>query len=829
MNASFSVPKNSKYFSLKWKVVLTIACILLLVNSGMSYITYRSLDEQFNARQTERLARQIHENEEQIEFINQRMNSFVKTLAILSENNSQTTQIQSAFNRHWGYLQVLFDLHAAQIFHDQFEQILSWGAPDTKFNRTIAEQVIRMQQPSLLLRCKTRCEFVFSVPLLDKESNVAALVMTHSIAHWLIDLKSASGADIGIMVKAQGSEVMTDSQLNQKVLSEWQTKIYGLTNATENYALLTRLSKHITFEEALVRSNFIQDHERYFNIQSIPIDPNNPHQSAYLFLINDITLEKQHVNSAIQQSIITGVLGVVVASLFIVLALWGPINHLNILSRLLSLLADGEFTAVKQKLIATREKRWIEDELDVLDQAGILLSQHLSDLQDTVKQREQELSRNALFDSLTGLANRRYFMEKISNAFAEMNRENRSFAVLFLDLDQFKRINDSLGHEQGDNLLKEVASRLIRCVRTTDTVARLGGDEFTILLNHLDDGFDASNVALKLLDQLRQPVEIAGKEVIVTTSIGIAIAPDNGNDPDTILRSADLAMYKAKGMGRDNYHYYTSSMNEEAQEQLALENELRQAIDKDEFVLYYQPQVDLERGIIIGMEALLRWRSATRGLVSPFIFMKTLEETGLIVPLGEKILRMACAQARAWNSEKNYNVRVAVNLSARQFNDPGLVRTINSAIDLEKVDSQFLELEITESMLMNNIEETINTLNQLKDLGLSLSIDDFGTGYSSLSYLKRFPVDTLKVDRTFVKDIPEDKSDMDITSAVIAMAHKLNLKVVAEGIESEAHVVFLKQNSCEVGQGYLFSKPVTAEEAEQLMAEKVSFISIINN
>ncbi|MEQ1774805.1 MAG: PAS domain S-box protein [Burkholderiales bacterium] len=437
------------------------------------------------------------------------------------------------------------------------------------------------------------------------------------------------------------------------------------------------------------------------------------------------------------------------------------------------------------------------------------------------KEAEEKLLHLAHYDALTGLPNRVVFYDRLRQNMAQAQRRNSSVGVMFVDLDRFKLANDTLGHAVGDLLLQQVSQRLLDSIRKGDTAARLSGDEFGVILGDLRIAEDARVVAHKMLSALAEPFCIEGHELYVTASTGISVYPADGNDPQDLLKNADTAMYRAKEAGRNTCRFYTGDMNTRTMHHLEMENGLRKALERQEFLLHYQPKVDLSDGSITGFEALLRWQRPDHdGLVSPAEFVPLLEETGLIVPVGEWLIDAACAQISAWRQEGIEPRPIAINLSARQFADKNLAQTIRRSLDAHWVDSSLLELEITESSLMNNTEEAIATLKYLKSLGLRISIDDFGTGYSSLSYLKRFPLDALKVDRSFVRDITTDADDATIALAIISMAHKLGLKVIAEGVETEAQLAFLSRNRCDQMQGYYFSKPVPAIDCGKMLLEK---------
>jgi diguanylate cyclase (GGDEF)-like protein/PAS domain S-box-containing protein len=428
------------------------------------------------------------------------------------------------------------------------------------------------------------------------------------------------------------------------------------------------------------------------------------------------------------------------------------------------------------------------------------------------KRAEKRLVQLANYDSLTGLPNRTLFRDRLAHAVAQANRKNRLVALLFLDLDRFKMINDSLGHLAGDELLKAVSGRLLANAREEDTVARLGGDEFTVILEDITNTEDATIVARKILEVMGKPFYLDGHEVFVTTSIGIAIFPLDGQGLDGLLKNADTAMYRAKEQGRNNYQFYTADMNAKAVEHLIMESSLRHALDRDEFVLHFQPQIDLHSREITGMEVLLRWNHPELGLLYPNQFMLLAEETGLIISIGEWVLSKACAQAALWQSQGLPPMRIAVNLSALQFREDNLVATVADVLDLSELDPQYLELEITESFLMDNVDSAIAKLRALSNLGVHLAIDDFGTGYSSLSYLKKFPLNTLKIDQSFVRDISTDPDDAAIAEAIIALAKTLNLRVMAEGVETEEQINFLRTRGCDQAQGFLISHPVPAQD-----------------
>jgi diguanylate cyclase (GGDEF)-like protein/PAS domain S-box-containing protein len=437
------------------------------------------------------------------------------------------------------------------------------------------------------------------------------------------------------------------------------------------------------------------------------------------------------------------------------------------------------------------------------------------------KTAEQQVEYQAYHDALTGLANRRLFQEHLSLALALAQRRGALVAVLFLDLDHFKVVNDSLGHTIGDELLRQVARRLKDCVREGDTVARVGGDEFTIVIQELSSREAAGAVAAKVLRAIAEPMELSGHRLYVTTSIGITLFPEDGDDAETLLKNADTAMYQAKAQGRNTYQMATRELSRSTQDRMVVESGLHGALENGELQLLYQPQIDVESMAIVGMEALLRWNHPERGVILPEQFICVAEQRGLILRIGEWVLREACMEARRLQQRGHPFLRMAVNISPRQFRDAALLSIVRSAIEQSGIDPHTLELEITETVAMEDVELTMSTLAQFRSSGVTIAIDDFGTGHSSLSYLKRFPIDALKIDKSFVDDLPDKFEDAAIVSSVISLANGLGLRVIAEGVERREQLEFLRENGCREVQGYYFSYPVAPAELDKLFATPV--------
>jgi len=438
------------------------------------------------------------------------------------------------------------------------------------------------------------------------------------------------------------------------------------------------------------------------------------------------------------------------------------------------------------------------------------------------KQMENTIRQMAYYDSLTGLPNRNLLNDRLAVALANSSRNNQKVAILFLDLDHFKTINDSLGHETGDQLLQQVSLRIKRVLRKQDTIARMGGDEFIILIPGLTETDHTARLAEKILDAITPVFKIGDNELYIGCSIGISIFPDDGTEIKTLLKNSDLAMYRAKEKGRNTFQLYTPSMNFKAMERLAVEKNLRKALDREEFELYYQPKINLESGQIAGMEALIRWDSPELGMVMPSQFIHIAEETRLIIQMGHWVLLTACRQAKQWQSEGLPQIPISVNLSVVQFTHPNLVSEINKVINQTNTQPHNLELEITESVLMQDTTLAVSILNKLSELGIKISIDDFGTGFSSLNYLKNLPIDYLKIDQTFIKDF-NLQTNSAITKAIVTLAQSLNMKTIAEGVETEEQKEFLKELNCDEAQGYLFSKPLSKDKMDELLRSGKKF------
>ncbi|MBL0730078.1 bifunctional diguanylate cyclase/phosphodiesterase [Piscinibacter sp. HJYY11] len=581
-----------------------------------------------------------------------------------------------------------------------------------------------------------------------------------------------------------------------KQIGEDKSGNAGFVGAREGRVLseLTHRNQFSAFEGVVEHRDMLST---YIPVRQAPGEP----IVAVFEVYDDVTPFLAHITST-QQQVVLGVVGLL---LLLYGALFFIVRH-----------ADG----VIRRQHAEREQAQAE-----LKEANELLERRVAErtmelgraneeLEAEIVERrlaDQRVVHMAHHDALTGLPNRSLMTDRVEQAIAHAARAHNRVALLFLDLDRFKNINDSLGHGIGDQLLQAVAARLKTCLRAEDTAARLGGDEFIISLPGVSDGAEPARVAQRILAELARPLEVAGQHLPAAASIGISLYPEDGDNAQTLLRNADTAMYHAKESGRGNYQFFSPQMNERVSHRLSTETAMRRALEQDEFVLHYQPLIDLASGRVVGAEALLRWPQPDQRLVSPADFIPVAEDTGLIVPLGEWVLRQACVQAKAWQAQLP-GLRIAVNLSPRQFRQKHLVSTVAQALRDSGLAPHLLELELTEGMLLHHADDTVQTLTQLGAMGVHLAIDDFGTGYSSLAYLKRFPIHSLKIDRSFIKDLHADKDDAAIVTAIVAMARGLELRVVAEGVETEQQQGFLQALSCDMAQGFHFGRPMPAAD-----------------
>lgn len=636
----------------------------------------------------------------------------------------------------------------------------------------------------------------------------------------LINLSRASLMSLGaVKVKVYDKSGVTIFSTESQQIGNSQAENAGVKKALAGqiFSELNHKDKFNSFDrpEPIYQRNLITSYLPYRNAQTQAVE-------GVVEIYSDVTELSERIATT-QRNLMYGVilvLGALYGVLFLIVKRGNDVIRKN----------EVERNRAQKELVLAREslEQRVQKRTEALKKVNADLKLEITER----KRNEDRIREMAYFDHLTKLPNRAFFKSQLETSISYAKRKNQMLAVMFMDLDHFKRINDTLGHTMGDDLLQQVARRLTQCVRGEDmvasvtkypvseqgnSVARLGGDEFTLLVTDVVSPYNAGKVARRVIESFSVPFRLGIHQVQVSPSLGISFYPFDGQDVDSLLMTADTAMYHAKEQGRNNYQFYSKSMNAAAFEKLSLESSLRKAMERNEFVLYYQPQIEAKTRRIVGMEALIRWNHPEMGLVAPSHFIPLAEETGLIVQIGEWVLDTACRQNKAWQNAGFAPVRVAVNISSPHFRQERLLEAASLALNNSQLDASYLEIEVTESLLMQNIESTIAVLEKLKSMGVKLSIDDFGTGYSSLNYLQRFPIDALKIDRSFVKDLGNTPDDAAITRAIIAMADSLNLSVVAEGVETEKQMDILQSMGCQEMQGYLFSQPVPAQVASQLL------------
>lgn len=799
------------FISLKWKSILLVSLILVSLSAFFTYLNNLELKRLFTEQ---RAVLHIQHQNEIKGLLQQSYNNLLQLSDILSLKSSihsqqehyQKSEIINKLNQQWSYIQIIWGLESITLYDHQGILINSWGELDLQFGKHSAEQVASFGYPISELYCNNSCQQLVTTPIMATSNQPNILQIKTSLADTLRTFNEITQSNIGII-----TDKLTNKASDEKHIEPWKKSLKAMTHIDQMQVLIREIAKKHSFQAIKSNRLIFSNAGKYYEIDIFSVDKLKPN-IAHFIIIDEVTDYVLQIKNASKSHLRGALLAILTSCIIIISALWQPITRLRKQSTLLPLLCQGKFQYVRKQLDQNSYHRWFKDEIDILYDTEIKVSSQLEAMQKQIQQDNDKLHKLAMYDRLTGLANRLNLIEHINQALKNIKPDQKIFAIMFLDLDNFKRINDSLGHNYGDKLLKIVAKRLTYCVKSGDIVARLGGDEFCILIHEIKQKSMAEKISGNLLRALNKPIHIESTELIVSTSIGIVTAPDDGDTTEKLLQNADIAMYKAKSQGKNKSQSFSNEMNKAAIEKMSLETELHQAIAEEQFILYYQPLIDLSTGKIISAEALIRWQHPTKGILGPNCFIPFLEESGFIVPLGKWILSTACQAAQNWSDKNLEPINISVNLSSRQFLDPNLFSTIKKILIDTNLDTHRLTLEITESMILDELDDKNKLLKKLKELGLSVAIDDFGTGYSSLSYLKTLTLDILKIDRSFISDIPNKRGNTEIVAAIIAMAHKLNLKVVAEGIETLPQKEFLQENNCELGQGYLFSKPLPEKE-----------------
>jgi len=796
------------FISLKWKALILISSALTLLGLALTQFNQSQQGVVLNA---ERASGHQHHKAVVRGLIQQSEQHLFQLGSWISEIHQKQPELSTSaiMSKHWSYMQANWKLDRATLYRSSKRKLGQWGSSSDRSDNALLDSVIKNNRTASIIHCRDLCTHSIAIPLRTSNDRFDILRLDLDFSHQLKSFHAISQNNIGLLSK--------DSPNNEHAIHPWPFILMHMTDSKNMLQPLLWLARDNDIDQLLDKSTIMRYQNSYYDFNFFTL-PRYLGNNTIFIVTEDVSNSQTLLEQSKQLDLKQLSAYIALAGLFLLLMIFLPITRLGMQARIMTAMVRGNYDYAHKQGKKRSTRRWLKDEIDLLQESESELGSQLDQMQLQLQESTDELKNLAMFDNLTGLANRYCFLKEIKLRQRRFRRSQIPFALLFLDLDNFKRINDSLGHSAGDKLLGIVSKRLKSCVRTTDVVGRLGGDEFCILIDTLKNGEESKSIAKHILNTLIMPIHINGTEINISASIGIVVAPQDGLLTEELLQNADLAMYQAKALGRNKYCAFSHELTLRAARQLSLENELRNALANREFVLHFQPQVDIKTSNVCGMEALVRWNHPTKGPQGPDQFIEALEETGLIIPVGEWILKECCRLVKSWIDAGIPPIKVAVNISARQFNDPKFFSMVEKALQATQLPTKYLELEITESMVMGDVDTSFELLNRLRELGLTLSIDDFGTGYSSLSYLKALPVDILKVDRSFVMDIPYNSSDMEITAAIIAMAHKLKLKVVAEGIENHEQHAFLMRNHCDYGQGYLFSKPLTQDEIVELLS-----------
>lgn len=797
------------YLSLKWKAVSLVLLILLILSGFMVVVNnqhLQALTEQQQQQALKKLDSQLSGSLQQSYRHNLQLIDLLPEMNHAHDDSAHSSsRFAKVLEKNWLNLQLNWGTERITLY-DENQDIL-WQSKSSIPSR----QLNLDEAPRWSIDCNISCRQIIAAPMIDSDGSTYYIQVEVSTADLLLDFNKTSGTEIGMLAPTASEETRLYS------LPGWHQSIKLMTNPEFSLSVLAQLEGKMDFEQALKSTHRVRHQERSYDITVTPAGPDN---DIHFIIIMDVTEAYSIVENTQSALINTALIGIVFFCITILALIWRPIDRLKNHSKILPLLISEKFSEALTQLEKNRSQHWLKDEIDTLNTTEEDVCKQLSEMRTDIDHKARKLHNMAMFDSLTQLPNRRAFMQFIQESLERQTLTGEPFCLLFIDLDNFKRINDSLGHNAGDELLAVVAQRLKSCIRNTDVIARLGGDEFCIILEAMSCKDDYSVVAEHILKTLRHPISLNNKEFIISASIGVVSAPQDGNNSQELLQNADTAMYEAKALGRNKFLHFHPDMTRTVAARLATENELRTALKEKQFTLHYQPQVNLRSGIVFGYEALIRWQHPQRGLLYPDEFIDILEETGLIVEVGRWVAEESCRQVRNWLNKGLPLARVAINLSPRQLQEEDLTEQLTAALKRHRLDASHIELEVTESLIMEDMELTQKHLTKLRNVGFSIAIDDFGTGHSSLSHLKSLPLDILKIDRSFVMELTSNNDDQEIVSAIIAMAHKLKLQVIAEGVESAQHEEWLRENLCDYTQGYFYSRPLPADEAEQLMTRQ---------
>jgi diguanylate cyclase (GGDEF)-like protein len=797
-----------RYLSLSWKMLLLMLSMLLLLLFGFTSLSLLHMNEQFQRQQTQRKAQGQQYFTFYNQAIEQQLLTWLQSYAELQQLDQATDFREFAFQllQQTELLQLHFAVTQLSLYDPDQQLLLQSGGAMPQRASTVLQRTLTQQRPQSLIHCDSSCYKLLSLPLLNGNGDVAVLLLSAELTDVLFSLHQTLGVDVAVL----NYQAMLDSGLDT-----------GLLQASDR-ELVQRIYQHLMQQDdiaALHRQGAqVQIEQQQYYLHRITLDVLR--QDDYvLLMLEDISKVLQE-NRRYQQKVLWLAGACFIAMALLILLLSRRISQRILhLANTLPLLAQRRYSEFRR--FSTEPADLVADELSLFNEAVHTLSDDLEKLDTQLAEKTASLERMAMFDQLTGLGNRNLLQYQLQLALAALEQQSAGVALLFLDLDKFKNINNSRSHAVGDVLLKETAARLQQLVTPAQVLCRFGGDEFAIVLPQLHNANEAEQLAAQVLALFNRPFSLAHGSVTLTASIGVSISFDASTSAEELIRQADLAMYQAKNNGRNCVYRFNQQMSADLASRLQLEHELKQAIAQQQFFLAYQPQVNLTSGRLSGFEALLRWQHPQRGVVAPDEFISVLEQTQLIVEVGYWVFERSCQQCKALVAQGLDDIVIAVNVSAAQFLQTDLPEQFSQILRRYGVDANHFELELTESTLVSQVSQTLDIMYQLKAMGFRFAIDDFGTGYSSLNYLKRMPVDTIKIDKGFVQSMLDNTSDHQIVVSTIAMVQKLGLQVVAEGVESLAHLQLLQQHHCDFAQGFYLARPIAESQLAAFVSTQV--------
>ncbi|MDO6425788.1 EAL domain-containing protein [Thalassotalea sp. 1_MG-2023] len=785
---------NKIFISVPTKLLLLVISALLLMSIGISMMSLSRLQQEFKDFQNEKIAQGQSQFAMQTSTDKEKLSLWIESFSdVLQLATNDNYSLPQAFERQYDALQMNQNVENIWLFSED-NQLLYTTADAHPIVSSAAKKVIKHKEPGYQLFCDVACEQLVVVPLLGADGSFHVVAMTMSLLDVIYSINQVLQSEISVVSfdhnpKTSSTKLRFLSTSNAKLMNDLFDKLDSNISAKD----IRESGLEITLE----------DQSYLVNLMKLA---NTEDKQFYIALVDNVSSIKQEYRQQVLQFLFSAVLIFITLAVLVYLVASPFANRILTLSSALPLLARKEFEQFRQ--IRLKRRRLLADELDIVADSATELSYELEQLNLEVEQKTKELENIAMYDLLTGLPNRNMLNYQLRKAVANIGRVGKGIAVLFLDLDDFKKVNDSHGHGEGDKLLIEAANRVRVSVRHVDLACRFGGDEFVVVLGHLNSPEDAVPIAEKILQRFKAPIRIDSSIFYVSTSIGIAYSEDEITKPELLVSQADIAMYEAKDNGGAQYHIYHADMYQRVAHRVMMETEVRQALAKGQFSLSLQPQLLTKTKQLYGFEALLRWKHPEKGMISPDDFIPILENSEHMVELGYWVIRRCFELLKKLDALGLHDVKMAINLSAGQFIDNNLPHYLHQLLDEFNIGAERFELELTEQTLVKDIDRAIDTMNLLKENGFSFAIDDFGTGYSSLAYIKKMPIDVIKIDKSFIFGMLENHADYQIIMSTIAMVKNLGLTVIAEGVESSAQLRSLTESDCDIIQGYYFSKPI---------------------